>query len=847
MSITRENKAQLSLEEAQRRYALISDLAYDLKISLLPEEKRYEGQVALNFSLKDPNDLTIDFTDGKVQAVEVNGEAQNVIYNGFFLEIDGACLKAGANVVSVRYEHAFSENGSGFYLFKDPEDGKSYTYTDFEPYDANRLFPCFDQPDLKARYTLTATAPKDWLVVSAQRESRVTDSDQHRIWHFPETKAFSTYIFSLHAGPYQVFEDAESFRIPLRLMCRPSMAKYIDTALWFKLTRQGFDFFESYFDYPYPFEKYDQLVVPDFNAGAMENVGAVTFSERYIPKGFYTRLQKLSLAEVILHEMAHMWFGNLVTMKWWNDLWLNESFATYISYVAMDKGTEFSECWVNFFDDIKAWAYREDSYVTTHAIETDVSDTAQAFTNFDGISYGKGASALKQLVYALGEDAFQRGIQIYFKAFAFQNTQRIDFIGSLEQASGRALSQWTEQWLQTTGTDAVTFSWTENTSELFLEAPNTQSNAHKAREHHFAIGHFSRENGELVKRETIRVNHTGSSQTIALGQPIDPDDFIYVNYGDHDFININLDRRSQMQAIAYLPLFADVLDRNMLLKMLWDSCYDGEMPAAEFVDRLIPILKDEANLDVQRKVFDMLRGSAASPYRSIRALLTTKVEREDLDKRLHEVYYTKYAASEQGSDERKVYFSLLLSTHGPHANQPDLVENLASKEFDQDQRWRIIQKLGSLGYDGINQLIATELEMDGSSGGQESALMARVMAPNLSVKKDYLNQIWSDATEISKLSQKRAIMAALLPLNQEPFRMDLEDALYQLLDYARENKELEFIEAVGRYVYPCRPEEKSVARLAGYIETHTHMAPNLRKHLRIKHQLALHCLKKLQR
>ncbi len=288
------------------------------------------------------------------------------------------------------------------------------------------LFPCFDQPDLKAVYSLKADAPADWRVISTAGEEKTEVSGARKTWTFAKTQKLSTYVFSVHAGPYHVWTSSAG-AIPLRLFARESLAKYVPAGEWLELTRQGLDFYGAYFDLPYPFKKYDQILVPDFNEGAMENVGAVTFGERYVSRSTQTLEEREETADTILHEMAHMWFGDLVTMKWWNGLWLNESFATYMSALAQSRATRYTRSWQSFFAAEKQWAYETDQRATTHPIEGDVADTGHAFADFDGITYGKGASVLKQLAYLLGEEKFRDGVRLYLKEHAYGNAEEKDF------------------------------------------------------------------------------------------------------------------------------------------------------------------------------------------------------------------------------------------------------------------------------------------------------------------------------------------------------------------------------------------------------------------------------------
>ena len=356
---------------------------------------------------------------------------------------------AEQNTLVVTADCRYSNTGEGLHRFADPEDGQVYLYTQFEPADAKRMFTCFDQPDLKAAFTLHVVAPFDWQVISNTGGRTIEAGPAgSQLAHFEPTKRISTYLVALIAGPYAKVTDSHE-GIPLGLYCRASLAKYLDADELFRVTKQGFDFFHRVFDYPYPFDKYDQLFVPEFNAGAMENAGAVTFLEDYVFRSKVSRARYERRAETVLHELAHMWFGDLVTMRWWDDLWLNESFATYISTLCQAEATEYTTAWTTFANTEKAWAYAQDQLPSTHPIAADIPDVAAVEVNFDGITYAKGASVLKQLVAYVGRDEFLAGVQRYFRRHEYGNTALADLLAPLEESSGRDLSEWVEQWLKT--------------------------------------------------------------------------------------------------------------------------------------------------------------------------------------------------------------------------------------------------------------------------------------------------------------------------------------------------------------------------------------------------------------
>ncbi len=446
--------AVLTVEQARARAARVSDVTYALEFEFDGESPEFVGRVVIGFELGDErSDLSADFFGGTVSSVSVNGRGVDAGYNGFYLTLPSSALRSGANTVEIDFTHPYSSDGSGLYRFRDPEDGRDYLYTDFEPYDQNRLFPSFDQPDLKARYSTQVTVPAEWQVVSIVAESGITERNGKKIWTFPASLPISTYIYALHAGQYHRWESTAG-DIPLRLFARESLVPYIQPEHWFLPTQQGFGFYQSYFEVPYPFGKYDQVIVPHFNAGAMENVGAVTFSERYLRRGTVTRQAKRAISSVILHEMAHMWFGDLVTMDWWNGLWLNESFATFMATLAMVEATEFTDEWQSSYRRTIR-AYRADERNTTHPLEMPIPDTDAAFANFDAITYNKGSATLTQLNYLVGPEVFRSGVSQYLKAHSYGNTTIDDFLGAISDAAGQDLQVWATDWLHQPGTNTV--------------------------------------------------------------------------------------------------------------------------------------------------------------------------------------------------------------------------------------------------------------------------------------------------------------------------------------------------------------------------------------------------------
>jgi aminopeptidase N len=415
------SESNLRREEARQRAGLLSALHYDVVLDLRDTET-FRSETRARFRTTEPGAATfLDFTATAVDSVELNGRrlpADVFDAEAGRVELSGL---APENELRVVAECSYEHTGVGLHRFVDPVDGAVYLHTQFEPFDAHRVFACFDQPDLKATFTLAVEAPAGWEVVSGGRVTQRPEAGREGRWRFATTPPMSTYITALVAGPYHAVHDRHG-DIDLGLYCRQSLAEYLDPDEIFEITSAGFDFFEAAFGQPYPFGKYDQCFVPEFNFGAMENAGCVTFSERHVFRSKVTEAERQGRADTILHEMAHMWFGDLVTMRWWDDLWLNESFATFASHLALVDATRFRSAWTTFASSWKTWAYRQDQLPSTHPIVADAPDIEAMKTNFDGITYAKGASVLRQLVAWVGQEEFLSGVRAYFKRHAWGNT-----------------------------------------------------------------------------------------------------------------------------------------------------------------------------------------------------------------------------------------------------------------------------------------------------------------------------------------------------------------------------------------------------------------------------------------
>jgi len=840
---TRAAETLLTMEQARERAARLSDVAYEFTVRLDGESPEYAGSVRVAFDLSDAgSDLTLDFAGGTVTSVVVNGAEVDARYNGYYLVLPAESLASGNNEVLVRFSHPYSSDGSGLYRFVDPEDDRVYLFSDFEPFHQNRLFPSFDQPDLKARYSTTVTAPSEWVVVSVTAESNVTDSGDEKVWTFPASLPISTYIYALHAGQYHSWES-QAGDIPLRLFARESLARYVNPEDWFEFSRQGFEFFQSYFDVPFPFGKYDQLIVPHFNWGAMENVGAVTFNERYVHRGAVTRQDRRALASVLLHEMAHMWFGNLVTMDWWSGLWLNESFATFMATLAMSEATEFSEAWQAAYTRTIG-AYRADEMETTHSIDLPVSDTDSAFANFDAITYEKGSATLRQLNYLVGPEAFRQGVSEYLKAHAYGNTTIGDFLGAISAASDRDLDEWSRDWLLEPGTNGLTVDLRCDDGMLtglsvIQSAPEDWPTY---RTHRTQLGLYRFDDDE-VGIETLPVTYSGERTDVATNGGTCPD-LVYPNHGDWDFARARLDSGVLPVLGRQLGNFTEPLVRAMLWQGVWEMVLETRLKATDYVDFVLAHLAEEPDDAVVRQVLETLEDDLSY----LKRLDPAVTRLAEIGPRVETFLWQQIFASPPGSDRRVFMFDQYAGT----VSSPEGVERLAAAlqsgdvlpdgmELDQDRRWNAVQALSGFGHPAAAELLAAERDRDVTDQGRLAAITAEASRPDPEVKAAWIEVLLAEDTELN-LADVRAATAALFPDHQHQLLMRFSDEILAGLRTINRGLDASYFRPILRGLVRPLCTQPYLSRLNEAIDAADDLHPTLKRGLLETRFAATRCI-----
>jgi aminopeptidase N len=759
----------LSQEDAAARAARVSNVDYVLDFTLTGKES-FAATTTLSFDLKDASSpLTIDLDKAKIKRVSVNGKDVAPDYNQWFLTIRPQDLAKGRNTVTVAFERAHSTNGEGLHRMVDPVDGRVYTYSHFEPAGAHQMFAVFDQPDLKATYQLNVTAPADWQVVSTRRETRIEDTALGKRWTFPKTKKLSPYNFSMHAGPYKVWED-NSGQYPMRLLARQSVASQITPAEWFRYTKAGLAFFDDYFGIPYQFDKYDQILVPDFLYGAMENAGAITFAEHgFMYKAEMTASQRQRLAAVIMHEMAHQWFGDLVTMKWWNGLWLNESFASFMGTLATAEATEFKDAWQAFYSEGKQDAYTQDQRSSTHPIEVPVASTRNAFDNIDAITYSKGASTLMQLRHLLGADVFRKGVHNYLVKYQFRNATLDDFIGSLGQAAHRDLSGWTRQWLYQPGVNTIAANYACKGGKIasFAIEQSATTRFPTLREQRVQVALFKLDGGKLALDKNVPATYSGARTEVKdLAGSACPD-LVYPNYQDWGFAKVQLDQRSFETARSHLAAVGDPLLRTMLWHSLWDGVRDGKLPLNDFIAVTFNNLPQEKDYTL---LGDVLGKVEASKYYLDKMALDNAWARQTR-KALEDMAWNGAVASKGNDNFQRRWFGLyvnMASTQEGLARLASMLEGqnaIEGLDLNQDLRWSIIRRLNRYNHPGVAALVEAEQARDKSDSGQAAALAAMVARPDPQVKSQWLATV-SDLQTKLPFSKVRTAMSNMFPAEQ---------------------------------------------------------------------------------
>ncbi|NYI08384.1 aminopeptidase N [Allostreptomyces psammosilenae] len=876
----------LTREEAQTRADILDVESYEVSLDLSPAADAgglaapdgatggpaaeastdpavgtFRSTTTVRFSCATPGaDTFLDLLAPEVHAVTLNGRPLDPaeVFDGARVALPNL---SESNEVTVDATCAYSRTGEGLHRFVDPVDGEAYLYTQYEPADARRVFANFEQPDLKASFTFTVTAPAHWTVISGAPAAGAPEplpADPSPAagarppvplarWRFEATPRISTYITAIVAGPYHVVRDewrrtlpdGSELVVPLSALCRRSLAEHLDADAIHTVTKQGLDFFHDHFDFPYPFGKYDQAFVPEYNIGAMENPGCVTFREEYVFRSKVTDASYEARANVILHEMAHMWFGDLVTMRWWDDLWLKESFADYMGALALSEATRWKNGWITFANRRKAWAYRQDQLPTTHPVTADIRDLEDAKLNFDGITYAKGASVLKQLVAYVGRDAFMEGARRYFKAHAYANTTLQDLLDVLAQTSGRDVRAWSRAWLETAGVNALTPRVTTNgdgvvTDVTILqeadpvpaERGSDRTVPGTLRPHRVAVGAYRRQaDGSLVRERRAEVDVTGPATRVPELAGMPAPDLLLVNDEDLTYCKVRFDEPSLATLRGHLGDLADPMARALAWSAVWNMTRDALMPAGDYLELVRAFAGRETGIGVLQSLHDQAR-TALHHY-------AAPARREGAARELAGVALHELRLAAPGGDPQLAWTRFLAAV-ARDEEQFRLLEGLLrgtaridGLRLDRDLRWTLLEPLVAAGRAGEAEIDA-ELRRDATASGRRHHAHCMAARPTAEAKA----RAWASVMESDELPN--AMVEAVIDGFNRPEHRALTapyaERYFAALEEVWRGRTIEIAMRIVRGLYPVWQDgQETLERTDAWLAAHPDAAPALRR------------------
>lgn len=764
------NRNGLTQKQAMQRFNRLSNIHYRLHLTLNKTSSHFVGNEIVSFHWKpSTHPLLLDFRGGHIKKLSLNGQASNFTYHGKEVQLSSQHLRPGNNTLQIQYENAYTHDGSGLYRFKDHQDGAVYIYSQFQVFDANHMFPCFDQPDLKATFQLTVTAPADWLVISTMLPDHTDTEHKHKIWHFPRTPKISTYVFSLHAGDYVMWQDTAG-KVPLRLFARKSLASKVNAKQWFQITRRGLQYFQRYFDYPYPFKKYDQLIVPNLKMAGMENVAAATFSEQYVPQSTPNADFKMSLNDIIFHELSHMWFGNLVTLKWWGDLWLNESYATFAANEANQHLDPNHYSRLGAFIYNRRRVYQADASVTTHPVIQTIKNTEKSEAIFDQITYGKGYAILKQLQFLIGQKRFKQAIQDYIHRYAYTNTTFLDFIKTFNRHTRENMKQYAANWFQTTGYNEISLKKHCNQgllSSITLNQFNSPLRRHKTR-----LGLYANSNSYQSPIATLAVTYEGRHTTVDLSKRhLSCPDFISTNEGDLDYAQPRYSREQLQFLEHHLQLLPPLIKAHTIFSLYTLMKQSKSLTPISINSIFIKQIAVEQNRLLLKMLLGMQRASLA--------YFPTRLDRM---RRKIENTTTRILWSRLNNPKTIDAIRPLLFDYYMQSNSPKQISNLKKIlsqkiqlphfKLTRNIKWKIIAKFVQGNVAGGLKLAQNELNKKRTYYNNNIYLSILASQPSIANKKKWLKVITSRDSKYD-LTQKEFIMNGLFPDSQNALKTQL--------------------------------------------------------------------------
>ena len=774
----------ITRNEAIQRAGLVSDPVYRVSLELDGLGDTFSCFASIDFNSIENSSTWIDLVSPTVESIWLNGEELDVknVFDGSRIQLKN--LKK-ENQLKIKAQCSYMNTGEGLHRHIDPVDNEVYIYTQFEVPDCRRVFPVFEQPDIKGVLNLTVKAPSKWTVISNTATPLPKNiEDNFSIWTFDQTPKMSSYLYAICAGPYARKTDSYTGKYgtyPLAIYVRPSLSQYLDHEEIFEVTKQGFKWFEDKFQIGYPFKKYDQVFVPEFNAGAMENVGCVTFRDEYIFRSRTTRTAFESRANTILHELAHMWFGDLVTMKWWNDLWLNESFAEWAAHWASTGATQYNEAWTLFHVQRKAWAYRQDQLPSTHPIAANMPDLDSVYENFDGITYAKGASALRQLVAWVGEENFLKGLKNYFDKHAWKNTELKDLLTELSVSSGRELESWSKIWLESSGATLLRPEIEVDSNDVITkltinqEPPSSPPGLEPVlRPHRLALGVYEKQYEKLVRINRIEVDVVGSHTEVKELAGSKRPALLLINDDDLTYAKIRLDSHSLNTATKEIATIESSLSRALIWGAVWDMVRDAEVGTGKYLDLVLAGIEKESDIGLVQQVLMQCRSAID--------VFADRKNRRNYNIKLAQGLERLIKEAKPGSDRQLALirtFSAVATTDEQITkvmNILDGIEKIEGLVVDTDLRWALLRRLVVVGKRGEKE-IEEELKRDETVMGREHAAGARAAMPSLEAKQKAWDQVINNENLTN--SELHSILAGISYMDHEEVLKNFVDKYFE--------------------------------------------------------------------
>lgn len=816
--------ANLTRIEAEERKSVISaPIHYTVKLDLTRGAKDFGSESTITFNAQPGSTSFLDLIAQEVTEVVLNGESLDVAEVFADNRIELKNLKE-TNEVTVKAMCQYSNTGEGLHRSVDPSDGNIYLYSQFEVPDARRVYAVFDQPDLKAVFDFSVLAAKSWIVTSNMPAVSVSDNEtvtedgtlgSHevetcKLWVFDSTPVMSSYLTAICAGPYAQwhteYANEDGRTVPMAMYCRQALASAFekDVDYLFDITKKGFAFYAKTWGVPYPYAKYDQIYVPEYNAGAMENIGMVTIRDQYVFESKVTDAYAERRVVTVLHELAHMWFGDYVTMKWWNDLWLNESFAEFTSTLATAEATDWKDAWATFSSGEKSWALRQDQLSTTHPIVAPINDLNDTYVNFDGITYAKGASVLKQLVFYVGREKFFKGINNYLNKHAYSNATLADLLTELELTSGRDLKSWSAQWLEQAGINTIATEVEENEDGTIKQLTLKQSASAEypvLRSHRLAIGFYNEdpETGDIVRTDRFELDVDGETTVVEQAAGKTRPSLILVNDDDLTYTKLRFDEKSLKFAAENLYRFSDALARSVIWLAFWDMTRDGELPAKQFIETSLAALATEHESTTFRYALAQI-STTAWHY-------TAPNDRAEVVEHVAAELFKLANNVEAGSDEQFQLITAYLGYGEPGdeafvANAKGLLDGsvvLDGLAIDNNFRWTIINALSTINAIGQEEIDA-ELAKRDTTENREFALGARAVAGTAEAKA----WAWNEALNNGELTnmQLEAVAGGFASTPRADLAEPYAEKYFEVADWIWQNKTFHMAEALLEGLYP---------------------------------------------